>query len=172
MTPFAYLASLVVKLLTLPISVAFLAILVKNVMGFPSDAAHVTASFIKSANGVQQALQITTDNWGAEIWGAAAHEPTNSQPGPILRFLFAESDHWVANETRNELIEARGTLLDRSKRFHSVEDECAVEEWKPVMEIDEKEGWPHAFCIKHSIPVAERVAEYVRGIVEVDSKRH
>lgn len=149
-------------------------------MGFPSDAAHVTASFIKSANGVQQALhmardemlQITTDNWGAEIWGAAAHEPTNSQPGPILRFLFAQSDHWVANETRDELIKARGTLLDRGKSFHDVEDEYAVEEWKPVMEIDEKEGWPHAFCIKHSIPVAERVAEYVRGIVKVDSERH
>jgi hypothetical protein len=41
------------------------------------------------------------------------------------------------------------------------------EKWKPKMEVDEQ-GWPHAFCIKHSIPVAERVTGYIEDIVEQD----
>lgn len=143
-------------------------------MGFPADAAHVTASFVKSANGVQQALhmardemlQITTDEWDAEIWGAA-----DSPSSPILRFLFAESDHWVANETRDKLIEARGRVVSSSDQDGCGEGDV-VEEWRPIMEIDEKEGWPHGFCIKHSIPVAERVAGYVKTILEKDFEKH
>lgn len=42
------------------------------------------------------------------------------------------------------------------------------EPWKPKMEIDETHGWPHGFCIKHSIPVAERVCGYVEDIVQRD----
>jgi hypothetical protein len=36
------------------------------------------------------------------------------------------------------------------------------------MEVDEVEGWPHAFCIHHSIPVAERAGVYIKDIVERD----
>jgi hypothetical protein len=45
------------------------------------------------------------------------------------------------------------------------------EDWKPVMEIDEREGWPHGFCIRHGVPIAEKVAGYVRGIVKQDASR-
>lgn len=110
--------------------------------------------------------QITTDAWDAEIWGAA-HPSPHPHPRPVLRFLFAKQDHWVADETRDDLIKARGTVAGGS--VDGEEDE--VEEWKPVMEIDEDEGWPHGFCIKHSVPVAERVYGYVKGIVESDMRR-
>jgi hypothetical protein len=45
------------------------------------------------------------------------------------------------------------------------------ENWKPAMEIDDREGWPHGFCIKHGVPVAEKVAGYIRGIVAQDAQR-
>ncbi|PVI07711.1 hypothetical protein DM02DRAFT_608793 [Periconia macrospinosa] len=165
---FAFLASLFVRLLTFPIPIAILAFLIRAFMRFPADAARVTAAFVKSRNGVQQALhmardemlEITTDNWSEEIWSAA-----DSQSGPILRFLFAKSDHWVADETRDELIAARAANPGNSGR---IKDEDG--DGRPIMEIDELEGWPHGFCLKHSIPVAEHVAGYVKTVFEKDSK--
>jgi hypothetical protein len=62
----------------------------------------------------------------------------------------------VADETRDELIKARGL------------NGKADEAWKPKMEVDEVEGWPHGFCIKHSIPVAERTVGYIEDIVQRD----
>jgi len=37
------------------------------------------------------------------------------------------------------------------------------------MEIDQLEI-PHAFCMEHSVPVAEKVAEYVDAIVQLDGR--
>lgn len=42
------------------------------------------------------------------------------------------------------------------------------EDWKPRMEVDETGEWPHGFCIKHSIPVAEKVSGYIEEIVSRD----
>jgi hypothetical protein len=84
-----------------------------------------------------------------------------------MRFLFAKKDHWVADETRDQLIRTRGRFS-----YGEVEEVGdVVDGWKPVMEVDEREGWVHGFCIRHGVPVAERVAGYVRGIVERDLKR-
>ncbi|KAF2265457.1 hypothetical protein CC78DRAFT_493357 [Lojkania enalia] len=160
---FSLIASLFVKTLTLFMPTNILSLLICLLMDFPRNSSHITASFIKSPYGVRQALHmahdemqtITTDKWDDEIWGAA-HPPLHPHPRPVLRFLFAASDHWVANETRDELIKARG--------MNGNEDEP----WKPKMEVDEKEGWPHGFCIKHSIPVAERVRGYIEDIIEAD----
>lgn len=123
-------------------------------------------SAVKSPRGVHEALymardemlQITTDNWDAEIWGAARPSSSSSHPPPILRFLFAKEDHWVANETRDALIQARGKKAGDN-----------TEQWRPVMEVDEREGWPHGFCIRHSVPVAERVGKYISEMVEADT---
>ena len=115
-------------------------------------------------------FQIDTDIWDEEIWGAAASEPATKHPHPrpILRFLFARKDHWVADATRDALIHTRG----RFSRGDGVEEvEGQGENWKPVMEIDEREGWPHGFCIRHGVPVAEKVAGYVRAIVAQDMAR-
>lgn len=133
-------------------------------MAFPPDAAHVTASFVKSPHGVRQALhmardemrEITIDTWDDEIWGLTT-STAHPQPPPTLRFLFAKKDHWVADETRDDLIQARGS-------------QEGDEAWKPIMEVDEEEGWVHGFCIRQSVPVAKRVFGYVQDIVQRDMR--
>ena len=88
----------------MPVSV--LAFLIRIFMKFPSDAAHVTASFVKSKDGVHQALHmahdemqtITADRWDEEIWGAA-QKRRNRRKSPVLKFLFAKKDHWFVSIT-------------------------------------------------------------------------
>lgn len=174
---FAVFASMLVSFLTFLLPIALVAKIIGAVMGFPEDAAYTTASFVKSPFGIMQALhmardemfQIDTDIWDEEIWGAAASAPASKHPHPrpILRFLFARKDHWVADATRDALINSRGRFS------HSKVEEVdgLGESWKPVMEIDDREGWPHGFCIRHSVPVAEKVADYVRDIVGQDMAR-
>lgn len=166
-----------VGFITMLMPLSLLARLVTGVMGYPDDAAHTTTSFLKSPFGVQQALhmardemfQIDTDIWDEDVWGAAAEAPKSKHPHPrpTLRFLFAKKDHWVADETRDALIRTRG----RYSAGNVQEVDGLGEDWKPVMEVDEREGWPHGFCIAHSVPVAERVAGYVRGMVARDTER-
>lgn len=114
--------------------------------------------------------QMTDDKWTEEIWGAA-HASSHEHPRPILRFLYAKEDHWIADETRDALVKERGVLVGKRGDGDGEEDSLLEggEEWKPRMEIDEVEGWPHGFCIKHSVPVAERVVGYVRDILEKDA---
>jgi hypothetical protein len=95
------LLSLLAKALTFFIPISALAFLIRTFMHFPSDAAHVTASFVKSRQGVHQALHmahdemqtITTDRWDDEIWGAT-QKSKHTHARPVLRFLFAKEDHW------------------------------------------------------------------------------
>ena len=150
--------------MTLLIPISLLATLIKALLGFPDDAARTTASFVKSPHGVQQALhmardemfQIDTDFWDDEVWGAA-HPSENKHERAQLRFLFAKKDHWVADETRDKLIQARGRQA------------ASGEDWKPIMEIDEREDFPHGFCLRHSVPVAEKAAQYIADIVAQDN---
>ena len=122
--------------------------------------------------------QMTSDKWTDEIWGAA-HTSSHEQPRPILRFLYAKEDHWIADESRDDVIRVRGVRVDKAgKRVSGGDGEAdellgreREEERKPRMEIDEVEGWPHGFCIRHSVPVAERVVGYVRDILEKDEGR-
>lgn len=145
-------------------------------MGFPTDAAVTTAAFIKSRWGIAQALHmardematIRSDMWDAEIWGTANESPF-PHPRPKLRFLFGQNDHWVADETRDDLIRTRASVRDYDEKTGS--DIEKTEQWKPIMEVDEEEGWPHGFCIKHSVPVATRVKLYVEDIVKSDLDR-
>lgn len=129
--------------------------LVRLVTRMPKNAAAVTTAFLKSPMGIRSALSlacdeietITTDKWSDEIWGAMHPSPTGV-PRPRLYFFFGEEDHWVSGKTRDELILMKG----------------GEEEWRPKMEVDTT-GLPHGFCIEHSVPVAEKVACYIREIV-------
>jgi hypothetical protein len=173
---FALIVSLVAGFITMLMPVALVAKIVTAIMGFPDDAAHTTASFVKSPHGVQQALhmardemfQIDTDIWDEDVWGAGPEAPASKHPHPrpILRFLFARKDHWVADETRDALFRTRGRYI----RWDVPEVDGMGESWKAAMEIDETEGWPHGFCIRHGVPVAERVAGYVKTIVAKDAQ--
>lgn len=70
--------------------------------------------------------EITHDRWDYDIWGS---EKTGVSR---LVFYFAEKDHWVAEETRDAIMKARG----RGRG----------EDWKPRMMVCE-DGVPHGFCI-------------------------
>ena len=137
--------------------------LVQLVTKFPEYAAQPTTAFIKSPMGVRQALHlakdemktITGDNWDEEVWGAATAEGTNNRDtinsnlimywgqkvnksNRLKKFdrkLMSSQDKWVADHTRDQLIDARG------QRSHGDE----ADSWKPVMLRDE-EGMPHDFC--------------------------
>ena len=88
-------------------------------------------------------VTIRSDVWDTEVWGAA-HQSPSSHPGPKLRFLFSQNDHWVADETMDDLIRVRTIGNDHDGSGGS--GIKRTEHWKPRMEVDE-EGWPHGFCI-------------------------
>jgi hypothetical protein len=101
---------------------------------------------------------ITFDAWDEEIWGAAKPSPSGI-PRAKIRFLFADKDHWVADQTREYLIRRRGVLDDGNASE-------GAKDWKPRMEI--QNGLSHSFCIHQSEMVAEKVAKYVSEVVEAD----
>lgn len=151
---------------------SFLRMLVRIVTSCPADAAVVTAAFLQSPHGVRQALfmardemtKISTDKWGEEVWGAAAavgRGASNSR----LKFLFAKKDHWLSDQTRDELIRLRGRKIMRGTDTSA---NHADHSWKPEMEVDETEGWVHGFCLEQSVPVAERVRHWVEEIILED----
>ncbi|KAK8169965.1 hypothetical protein IWX90DRAFT_194805 [Phyllosticta citrichinensis] len=163
----------------------------------PEDAARTTTSFVKSRNGIRQALHmareelriITDDKWDAELWGAASPSPL-LQPRPKMYFLFGRQDHWVADSTRDDLIASRGRASPNSNSNYTdsgsttptmtaprmtrssssrASSEPADDDWKPVMEIIDE--IPHGFCVepRHSAAVAEKVVEYVCEMVRAQS---
>lgn len=164
----AILAHFLAHALTFFFPTLILTELLALILAQPPDAARTTAEFLKSPHGVRQALHMATDElqtithdaWDAEVWGAADPSPVGVAR-PKLFFLFGKEDHWVADETRDELIKARGRARAEKR------DE---EKWKPVMEVDES-GIPHGFCIdpNHSITVAEKVARYIEEIVREEA---
>ena len=91
-------------------------------------------------------VTIRSDVWDTEIWGAA-HQSPSPHPRPKLRFLFGQNDHWVADETRDDLIRARAFGEDHDGSGGNGIKK--TEHWKPRMEVDE--GWPHGFCISKLI---------------------
>lgn len=69
---------------------------------------------------------ITSDQWNDDVWGMS----TVQDPVSRLFFYFGRNDHWVAERTRDEIIELRGQAPDG-----------------PKMVVCE-EGLPHAFCLR------------------------
>ncbi|EPS34691.1 hypothetical protein PDE_09655 [Penicillium oxalicum 114-2] len=136
--------------------------LVKLVMANPpKHALETTTSFLKSRQGVRQALHmaademrtITSDKWTDDVWGVAH----TREPLTELFFYFGRNDHWVAEKTRDEIIAMRGSV-DR-------EDGLG-----PKMIVCE-EGLPHAFCLKHSHVMARKVAAMIQDIARGVSDR-
>jgi hypothetical protein len=81
--------------------------------------------------GADEMRSITANKWDTELWGAA-HPSSSGIPRPKLFFYFGKNDHWVAERTRDDLMEVRGRNGGKG------------DEWKPKMEIDGL-GIPHAF---------------------------
>ena len=124
--------------------------------------------------------EITSDKWDDEIWGIAAPDTTpvgNGSPLARLVFYFGRNDHWVAEQTRDDIAKARG-----SKAVESGDG--------PKMVVCE-ENVVHGFCIGelfhieitavsalscllrcpanavlgHSDIMARKVAGFIRGII-------
>ncbi|KAL2131846.1 hypothetical protein VTI74DRAFT_4560 [Chaetomium olivicolor] len=142
---------------------------VRRVMRFPEHATAATIQFVTSRDGIWQALHmgkdemrtITEERWEEEMWeiqdaeeeeeeGREWEVEEKGQEGERTKFFFyfAEKDHWVADECRDEFIEKR--------RRH--------EKGRTKVVIDEA-GIPHAFCIHHSEMVAEKVKVWIEDIV-------
>lgn len=124
---------------------------------------------------------IGPDAWDDEVWGAA-RPSAHAHARPVLRFLFAERDHWVGGAERDALIEARGVLVGEKEEEEEGEgvdgkggersEGDGEVDWKPRMEVDRSEGWEHGFCVWEgmSVGVAEKVYGYVLDIVERDGR--
>lgn len=117
--------------------------IVRRLLGFPEHAARATVRFLTSRDGIWQALHmgkdemrtITEDKWSEDLWEIQEAEEKETGLGAKFFFYFAQKDHWVADECRDDFIEKR--------RRH--------EKGKTRIVIDE-EKIPHAFCIRESNP--------------------
>ncbi|KAL4900186.1 hypothetical protein BDW74DRAFT_102804 [Aspergillus multicolor] len=155
---FALVVSFFARLLTAILSTGMLRGLVRSVMRAPPESAvDSTTKFLRSKHGVRQALHmaademrtITSDKWSDDVWGVSesATEGKSQQPLSRLYFYFGRNDHWVAEQTREEILAARGGGDG------------------PKMIVCE-ESVPHAFCLRHNETMANKVADMVQEIVE------
>jgi pimeloyl-ACP methyl ester carboxylesterase len=130
--------------------------LVAAFMGLRQDEEGVitTTRFLRTPGSVRQALEmakqelveISADKWGAEVWGASHAVQTgtwNGQGGPKMYFLFAQTDHWIAPKTKDEIQRTRG-------RDDGMGD----------FAVDEKDGLVHAWCLQQNRVVSEYVLRW------------
>ncbi|KAJ5955112.1 hypothetical protein N7501_009391 [Penicillium viridicatum] len=150
----AVVVSFFARLLTFLLPVSLLRSVVRLVMGDPPvHALDATCAFLKSRGGVRQALHmaademrtITSDKWSDDVWGVAS----TREPIAKLFFYFGRNDHWVADQTRDEIVAVRSRKGGQDG---------------PTMVVCE-EGLPHAFCLKHSDVMARKVAGMIGQIV-------
>jgi pimeloyl-ACP methyl ester carboxylesterase len=123
--------------------------IVRRVLGFPPHAAEVTVRFLRSRDGIWQAIHLGKDEmrvigeetWKDELWEIADEAAEQDCDVPKFFFYFGKGDHWVADEYREQFImnrtgHARGGGLERKRgktRIVLGEDDI-----------------PHAFCISKS----------------------
>ncbi|PYH41739.1 bifunctional triacylglycerol lipase/ester hydrolase [Aspergillus saccharolyticus JOP 1030-1] len=166
----ALIAGLFARVLTTLLPGFVLRGLVKVFMGFPPDeAVDTTCGFLRSRRGVRQALHmaasemytINSDKWADEVWGISA---TNDEKHPLTKlfFYYGRGDHWVAEETREEIIALRGKGAVGSQNGGATTPTQGCS--GPTMVVCE-EGLPHAFCLRHSEVMAGKVAEMVKEII-------
>ena len=113
---------------------ALLQWVVCNIMGFTPQTAVLTAQWLKSRDGVHQALhmgkcemdEVLEDMWADELWQASTLEGK----APRFFLFYGRKDHWVADHVRDEFI-ARRRGMDRA----------------PSIVVDEGDI-PHAFCTR------------------------
>ena len=101
--------------------------------------------------------EITSDKWDDEIWGIAAPDTSSEgerRPPARLVFYFGRNDHWVAEQTRDDIIKARGS-------------KAAENGDGPKMVVCE-ENVVHGFCIGRSslstVFVVSALSRFFRGV--------
>ncbi|XWX00499.1 hypothetical protein V2A60_008519 [Cordyceps javanica] len=109
-------------------------------LGFSSAAAATLAEWLKSRDGVWQAIhlgrselrQVGKDKWDDNFWDAIAATGTGGV-APKFFFFYGKHDHWVDNSLRDEFI----------SRHHARKDSPG----RPSIEVDTGDI-SHAFCTK------------------------
>ncbi|KAK7208114.1 hypothetical protein BZA70DRAFT_35168 [Myxozyma melibiosi] len=120
----------------------------------PEHALHATTQLVGSPAVVWQSISLGIEEMGihgerddmAEFfwdgpWGTLHSE--SSKQGRIVAY-FAESDHWVADRTRAEILEAHAKRENVSFNISTAEENCK-----------------HAFCVKDSDVMAKRLVDWV-----------
>lgn len=119
---------------------------VRRVMGFPPHAADATVRFLRSRDGIWQAIHMGKDEmktigeetWAEELWEIADEAAERGHDAPKFFFYFGKGDHWVAEEHRDQFIKRR---LEHAQR-----DGPEHKKGKTRVVLDE-DNIPHAFCI-------------------------
>ncbi|KAI1138429.1 hypothetical protein F5Y05DRAFT_39367 [Hypoxylon sp. FL0543] len=128
--------------------------IIRSVLGHSAHAADVTTRWLKSRDGVWQALHmgmdemkvIGEDRWDEELWEIARDAKARHEVVPKFFFFFGKHDEWVASHYRDEFIRTREKQVDRTRLI-----------------VDEGDI-PHAFCLNHSETVAEKVGVWITQI--------
>jgi pimeloyl-ACP methyl ester carboxylesterase len=170
---FALIVHTIAKILFYFAPLAAVTWLVRLITGMPDVGANVTAQFLQSKYGVWQALhmakdeltQLTHDKWSDEFWGtsstisATVGKSANENVGSLishtqLYFYWGSNDHWIAQDTRDIIIQTRARVEGQ-----------AGDERKPTMEVDSN-GIGHAFCLSESGNqiVAAKCADWIGGL--------
>jgi hypothetical protein len=173
---FALIVHTIAKILFYFAPLAIVTWLVRIITGMPNAGANVTAQFLQSKYGVWQALhmakdelaQLTHDKWSDEFWGtsstisaavdkSAAENASSAILPPShtqLFFYWGSNDHWIAQDTRDRIIQTRAKV-----------DGQAGDERKPTMEVDSN-GIGHAFCLSDSGNqiVAAKCADWIESL--------
>lgn len=58
---------------------------------------------------------ITVDKWNDEVWGISNPEIPSRQPAKLV-FYFGRNDHWVAEQTRDDIIRIRSLQAAQCKK--------------------------------------------------------
>lgn len=151
-----------------------------------------TVAFLRSRTGVCQALEmarcelrdIGKESWGEEVWGVVAatgeEEGEEGETGlteikfsPRLFFWFARQDHWVADVTREEILQTRGMtgFVARENELGSDVGEDKLDGGRnqsPRIRIDETDGLIHAWCLTQSELVTRQVSGWLKELWDQD----
>lgn len=103
----------------------FLAFSSPGIHRFRLICRHMAASEMRS---------ITADKWADEVWGMGQSSSEEEDVWTKLYFYFGRDDHWVAERTRDEIIELRGQA-------------------KGCRMMVCEEGVPHAFCLSEYLSI-------------------
>ncbi|OAA75931.1 hypothetical protein LEL_05615 [Akanthomyces lecanii RCEF 1005] len=129
-----------------------------NYLGFSAAAATALAEWLKSRDGLWQAIHlgrselksVVKDKWDDTLWDAA---PTagSGDVAPKFFFFYGKHDHWVDNDLRDAFIARHKARGDSPGR--------------PSLEVDTGDI-AHAFCTREdtSLQVAEKVHSWVQRI--------
>ncbi|PTB72269.1 hypothetical protein M440DRAFT_1405660 [Trichoderma longibrachiatum ATCC 18648] len=178
-------AHLLAKALLACLPYGFVFWIVKNVMGFTAQTAGVTAEWLKSRDGVWQAIHlglselrtICEEKWEEELWRAAVEDESDVDG---YQYYHPQGDDNDAGNDDGVRGREKGRQIPKFFIFYGKDDhwvanhlrdafierrrEC-VREGHTRIVVDEGD-LPHAFCVKEhtSFVVAKKVFEWVREI--------